>query len=319
MKLKRKETKKVDSSKIKNTASKVNPKYEWCGKTLECTGIEKGDSIEDIILKLDAKACKKPEVVSYWILENTDGDLLDSGQIDIGQTETITAPDSQVIIQYSDGTPITTETIPSGDTETIIVPVIPCEDAEYTLLDEDGNEISSGSIASGDSENIIAPDATYTQVDSLGSTLSSGSINSGGSATIASPDSTYTQVNSLGSTISSGSIVSGGSATITAPDSNLVVNGGSPIAIPSGDTYNLTVTKEWILQFINQTDIIQVVANVGNIATFASGSGSNVGTVEVSTDGVTYSPLVFPFFPSVGIWYFKRSSILVTGVYTISE
>lgn len=77
--------------------------------------------------------------------------------------------------------------------------------------------------------------------------------------------------------------------------------------------------KEWQLQFFNQTDVIQVEATANNIATFTSGVGTDVGTIEVSTDGVTYSPLTFPFSPSVGTLYFKRSINLITGVYTISE
>lgn len=77
--------------------------------------------------------------------------------------------------------------------------------------------------------------------------------------------------------------------------------------------------KEWQLQFFNQTDVIQLEATANNIAIFTSGVGTDVGTIEVSTDGVTYSPLVFPFSPTVGTWYFKRSISLVTGSYTISE
>jgi|LSQX01.1.fsa_nt_gb hypothetical protein len=77
--------------------------------------------------------------------------------------------------------------------------------------------------------------------------------------------------------------------------------------------------KEWQLQFFNQANIIQVEATPDNIATFESGFGVNIGAIEVSTDGVTYIPLVFPFSPSVGTLYFKRSLSLVTGVYTISE
>lgn len=80
-----------------------------------------------------------------------------------------------------------------------------------------------------------------------------------------------------------------------------------------------TDSKEWILQFIDQTDVIQLEATSNNIATFTSGVGTDVGTIEVSTDGVSYSPLAFPFSPTVGTWYFKRSSNLTTGVYTISE
>lgn len=78
-------------------------------------------------------------------------------------------------------------------------------------------------------------------------------------------------------------------------------------------------SKEWILQFIDQTDIIQIIADAGNIATFTSGSGANIGTMEVSTDGVTYTPISFPFTPTAGTYYFKRSTALITATYTMIE
>lgn len=77
--------------------------------------------------------------------------------------------------------------------------------------------------------------------------------------------------------------------------------------------------KQWQLQFFNQTDVIQVEATPENIATFESGFGANVGSIEVSTDGITYTPLTFPFSPTVGTWYFKRLNSSATGSYTISE
>ncbi len=101
-----------------------------------------------------------------------------------------------------------------------------------------------------------------------------------------------------------GHIRSGGDISVDEYGIVTVLNGGG---------------KEWQLQFFNQTDIIQLEATSGNIAIFASGVGTDVGSIEVSNDGVTYIPLLFPFSPSVGSWFFKRSVNLVTGVYTISE
>lgn len=102
-----------------------------------------------------------------------------------------------------------------------------------------------------------------------------------------------------------GHIRSGGDISVNENGIVTVLNGGGG--------------KEWQLQFFNQADIIQLEATTNNIASFESGVGTDVGTIEVSTDGVTYTPLVFPFSPSVGTWYFKRSVSLVTGVYIISE
>lgn len=116
-------------------------------------------------------------------------------------------------------------------------------------------------------------------------------------------------------------VVAEGSAIITHEDTN-----GNPVntslngtTVVVDDLPCSVDSKEWVLQFIDQTDIIQVVADAGNIATFTSGSGANIGTMEVSTDGITYAPISYPFTPSAGTYYFKRSTALITATYTISE
>ena len=124
-------------------------------------------------------------------------------------------------------------------------------------------------------------------------------------------------------------VVGGGGAcldaTVTVVDSDNNILGG--VTVPSGGSDTFVVndlpcsvdSKEWVLQFIDQTDVIQVVADAGNIATFASGSGANIGVMEVSTDGVTYSTISYPFTPTAGVYYFKRGTALITATYTISE
>lgn len=78
-------------------------------------------------------------------------------------------------------------------------------------------------------------------------------------------------------------------------------------------------SKEWVFQFIDQTDTIQIEVDVAMLHTFASGSGANIGTMEVSTDGVTYAPITYPFTPTIGTYYFKRSTALITGTYTMIQ
>src|SRR5690554_4175992 len=122
----------------------------------------------------------------------------------------------------------------------------------------------------------------------------------------------------------------GGGGTCADGTVNIVDSNSNPIGsvtVPSGGSDTFVVndlpcsadSKEWVLQFIDQTDVIQVLADANNIATFTSGSGANIGVMEVSTDGVTYAPITFPFTPSVGTYYFKRSTALITATYTISE
>jgi hypothetical protein len=125
-----------------------------------------------------------------------------------------------------------------------------------------------------------------------------------------------------------------------APDATATLNGGAFITIPSGATEDIelvdqtdtpivpdsvvgnkiTVIKTmfWELNFNDVDDIIFIVATASNIGTFTSGSGTDVGTIEVSTDGVNYVALTFPFVPVVATtYYFKRSTFLVTGNYQI--
>lgn len=126
-------------------------------------------------------------------------------------------------------------------------------------------------------------------------------------------------------TVSGGGGGSCADATVNIVDSNS--NPIGSVTVPSGGSDTFVVedlpcsadTHEWILQFIDQTDVIQVVADANNIATFTSGSGANIGVMEVSTDGVTYTPISYPFTPTAGTYYFKRSTALITATYTISE
>lgn len=122
------------------------------------------------------------------------------------------------------------------------------------------------------------------------------------------------------------------------PDTTIEVNGtteGTVVAgstvdiitniIPSssvlvGNDLTLTFTKDlfWELNFNSTDDIIFIPATVNNVGTLTSGTGSNVGTITVSTDGVTYGALSFPFTPiSATTYYFKRSTATITGAYTM--
>ncbi len=125
----------------------------------------------------------------------------------------------------------------------------------------------------------------------------------------------------------------------SAPDTTLEVNGtteGTVVAgstvdiitniVPSssvlvGNDVTLTFTKDlyWELNFNGTDDIIFIPATVNNVGTLTSGTGSNVGTITVSTDGVTYGALSFPFTPISGTtYYFKRSTATVTGAYAMT-
>ena len=77
--------------------------------------------------------------------------------------------------------------------------------------------------------------------------------------------------------------------------------------------------SEWILNFYDTNDVIEVRATLANITTFTSGSGTDTGVVTISTDGVTYGAISYPFTPTVQTYYFKRATILVDGEFILSE
>ena len=113
------------------------------------------------------------------------------------------------------------------------------------------------------------------------------------------PDATYTVQYEDATPIASGSIVSGGSVLVEVPVCPL--------------------TLYWELNFNDTDDVIFIPATASNVGTFTSGSGTDVGTIEVSTDGVTYVALTFNFVPVNGTtYYFKRSTANVTGSYLLT-
>ena len=113
-------------------------------------------------------------------------------------------------------------------------------------------------------------------------------------------------------------VASGSTTDITLEDEdgnpvNPIGSDGSTIIVP-----NAVTDLFWELNFNGTDDVIFIPATVGNVGTFTSGSGSNVGTITVSTDGIAYGTLAFPFTPTSGTtYYFKRSTATVNGLFTL--
>lgn len=75
----------------------------------------------------------------------------------------------------------------------------------------------------------------------------------------------------------------------------------------------------WELNYNGTDDVIFIPCTTNNTGTFASGSGSNVGTITISTDGITYGSISYPLTVTSGTtYYFKRSTATVTGVFTLT-
>lgn len=86
---------------------------------------------------------------------------------------------------------------------------------------------------------------------------------------------------------------------------------GAPFVIASD-------SLQWVLRFRAGELELAVDVDLSNIGVFASGIGSNVGTVTISTDGVTYEAIVYPFNPVVGTYYFQRSNGTDIGKYKMN-
>lgn len=195
----------------------------------------------------------------------------------------------------------------------------------------------------------IGADASWTLKNTVPTTISSGTIASGGSADITAPDGTINIKKTGDGTISSQSVPSGATVDYPVADNAITVNGANDFTIHATDSLDIvlkdttgaTVTPDsvtphagthhvdivltaeskslyWELNFNGTDDVIYIPATTNNVGTLTSGSGSNVGTVTVSTDGVTYGTLSFPFTPTATTtYYFKRSTATVSGAYTM--
>jgi hypothetical protein len=262
-------------------------------------------------------------------VENSD----ESYTASVASGGTLVLPD--ITVTDSDGSTFTQPAV----TNVVCTFNPPCDDATYSITDDSLNVLYSGSIPSGGNLDQVIQDSTVSITDDSLNVLHTVSVNAQGSASQVIADSTAVLKTTSNVTLSTTSINAQASADITAPDTSIEVNGvaeGSVVAgstvdvitniVPSssslsGSNLTLTFTKElfWELNYNGTDDIIFIPATVNNVGTLTSGTGSNVGTIDVSTDGVTYAALTFPFTPVNGTtYYFKRSTATVSGVYTMT-
>lgn len=174
----------------------------------------------------------------------------------------------------------------------------------------------------------------YNSIEQIGTETVSGDFDT---LTIANGSITLKDVN--GNVINT--VPTPATATIEEiiPDGKVTLNGNAFLSISPAEIENITLKDQdgndlnftvdgndlvvsndlfWTLNFNGTTDVITLLATVGNVGTFASESGTNVGTITVSTDGVTYGALTFPFTPISGTtYYFKRSTATVNGVFNL--
>jgi len=152
-------------------------------------------------------------------------------------------PDTPVLVTDQEGNSLANESLPSVTGGNIEVILAPCADANFVVEYADGTPIQSGTIPSGGFEMVVVPnfeDATYNLDNTEGSTLFLGSIPSGDNETIIAPDGTANVKNTAGTTVATGLVPSGGSAQIVAPDASISNSDGSYTAsVPSGGSLTL--------------------------------------------------------------------------------
>jgi hypothetical protein len=254
-------------------------------------------------------------------------DIIVTGdEIDIVLADTIPCADATQIITDSDNNQLYSNTIPSGATDTQVI-----NDSTYTVEYINGTLIESGSILAEGSVTVQVPnpvtcaDATVNVNGTLFDTVPSGDTldiqvrQEQGATLVGSKQGQYWRVDDSPVNINGGLI-----ANVPAEDTlsiNVTLNGSNSGTWNSGtQTWEVVSVKDlyWELNYNGTDDIIFIPATVNNVGTLTSGSGSNVGTITVSTDGVTYGVLSFPFTPiATTTYYFKRSTATVTGSYTM--
>jgi len=219
--------------------------------------------------------------------------------------------DATQIITNTEGTELYVNTIPSGATETQEI-----RDSIVTLKDTNSNLIDTVVVPAETNAKIIAPDALLHIKKESDGTITNLSLLSN-SSTEYIIDNNDISVNG----VLEFDIHATEALDIRLRDaSNNVI---TPISVTDSGNHATIVLPTvkalyWELNYNGTDDVIFIPATVNNVGTLTSGSGSNVGTITVSTDGVTYGALSFPFTPVNGTtYYFKRSTATVTGAYTM--
>ena len=190
--------------------------------------------------------------------------------VDVQPIPVPSCADASYLVEYVNGTPIESGTIPSGGSATIQVPdPSVCADATYSITDDDLNVLYSGSIPSGGNLDQLIQDSTVTITDDSLNTLYTLSVNAEGSASQVIQDSTAVLKNTDNTILSTTSINAEASADIVAPDGHVHIkkeNDGTiaNVFVPSGttETYDVAdndISVNGVLEFdIHATDPLDI-------------------------------------------------------------
>lgn len=181
-----------------------------------------------------------------------------------------------------------------------------------TVINTDDDVLTTKAVTEGDS-SITVPNITFT--DSDGTTSSQPA----GIDLVCTPVSPATVENSDESY--STTVASGG--TLVLPDITVTDSDGSTYTQPSVQDVTCTPQDNTItmdLSFIGTDDQSNIIFNAAGVTTYTTlVSDTNIGTLTISTDNVTFSAFSLPFTPIVATpYYFKRTGT-GNGSYVITD
>ena len=196
----------------------------------------------------------------------------------------------------------------SGDAPIIPDPV--CE--VLTFVYNTDNTLLVSKTVSDNDNTIITPDITVTDSDGSTSTVPSGvdivCTPGGGTANVTNSDGTYNDT------------VNGGD-TLVLNDINNVQSNGVVVPTPAQTPFVCDSTITASLPFVGTDTDCKTIFEASGVTTFTTlVNSSNVGSISYSTDGVTFVAFSLPFTPVSGtVYYFKRTTALINGNYSISD
>jgi hypothetical protein len=218
--------------------------------------------------------------------------------VDIEPVPPVVCAPANYVVEYANGDPIESGTIPSGGFEMVIVPNCPAVDPSDVYI----NGVEIGTTTNGEQFDITVEQGGIE----VGSFIDGVWV-----VPECEPcdDASFTLVNTDATVLDSGTIPSGGSQTITAPDANISLNSVSFPSIPSGGSDNIEVRQStgstqvgsqqgqyW--RIANTTVQLRDSAanNIGSANSYGAETSNNLtapdGTVTVRRDGVFFATQV---------------------------
>jgi hypothetical protein len=230
-------------------------------------------------------------------LEDSLGNVLSTTDVPSVTGGVAVAGDSTYTVEYENGTPIESGTIPAEGSVVVQVPnPIVCADATYSITDDSANVLYSGSIPSGGNLNQTIQDSTVNINNSAATLLYSLSVNAEGFASQTIADAAAFLKTTAGNTISITNVPAETAVNITAPDTSIEVNGVAEGSVVAGSTLDV--------RLFNTTPV-----SVAPLTSTLTGSD-----LDLELDDVTYDIYVNGVFnTSVSLPYGENNTLNINA------